>query len=204
MRVGVVRELGGEGLEAGGVPIEYGHTEPLLDALVLPRHERLALLEPQRLGIEHQLGLVDLHAGLEFLDAADVQRRKLQGFLKGVADLVGAAYLHRVEDRLLVVRDPGELLAVSDVPGGVVNLLADAGVSISQTARSYRPHVTLPGCEVKILKPQSIVEMLHMGSRDVGFTGMDWVAELDGELVQVLLQRRVLPGQRALRRRRFQ
>lgn len=69
---------------------------------------------------------------------------------------------------------------------GVVHLLADAGVSISQTARSYRPHVTLPGCEVKILKPQNIVEMLHVGSRDLGFAGADWVAELDGELVELV------------------
>ena len=69
---------------------------------------------------------------------------------------------------------------------GVVSLLADAGVSVSQTARSYRPHVNLPGCEVKILKPQNIVEMLHVGSRDLGFAGADWVAELDGELVELV------------------
>jgi ATP phosphoribosyltransferase len=52
--------------------------------------------------------------------------------------------------------------------------------------RGYRPHINLPGCEVKILKPQSIVEMLHAGSRDVGFAGADWVAELDGSLVELL------------------
>jgi ATP phosphoribosyltransferase len=69
---------------------------------------------------------------------------------------------------------------------GVVGLLADAGVHVSQTARSYRPFVTLDGWEVKILKPQSIVEMLHAGSRDVGFAGADWVAELDGELVELV------------------
>lgn len=69
---------------------------------------------------------------------------------------------------------------------GVVRLLGEAGIQLISSARSYRPTVSLPQCEVKILKPQSIVEMLHMGSRDVGFTGMDWVAELDGELVQVL------------------
>lgn len=69
---------------------------------------------------------------------------------------------------------------------GVVRLLADAGVRLTQTARSYRPHVSLPGCEVKILKPQSIVEMLHAGSRHVGFAGADWVAELDGDLVELV------------------
>ncbi len=69
---------------------------------------------------------------------------------------------------------------------GVTTLLAEAGIRLSQTARSYRPHVTLPGCEVKLLKPQNIVEMLHAGSRDLGFAGADWVAELDGELVELL------------------
>ena len=69
---------------------------------------------------------------------------------------------------------------------GVVRLLAEAGVQLISSARSYRPSVSLPQCEVKVLKPQSVVEMLHMGSRDLGFTGKDWVAELDGDLVQLL------------------
>jgi len=69
---------------------------------------------------------------------------------------------------------------------GVVSLLAEAGIHIIQTARSYRPHTNLEGFEVKILKPQNIVEMLHAGSRDFGFAGADWVAELDGELVELL------------------
>lgn len=69
---------------------------------------------------------------------------------------------------------------------GVVGVLADAGISVSQTARSYRPHVTLDGCEVKILKPQNIVKMLHASSRDVGFAGADWVAELDADLVELV------------------
>ncbi len=69
---------------------------------------------------------------------------------------------------------------------GVVELLEDAGIRILATARGYRPRLSLPGCEVKILKPQNIVEMLHLGSRDVGLTGADWVAELDGEAVELL------------------
>ena len=69
---------------------------------------------------------------------------------------------------------------------GVTRLLADAGIHITQTVRSYRPRISLAGCEVKILKPQSIVEMLHAGSRDVGFAGADWVAELDGSLVELV------------------
>ena len=52
--------------------------------------------------------------------------------------------------------------------------------------RGYRPTVSLAGFEAKILKPQNIVEMLHAGSRDVGFAGADWVAELGAELQEML------------------
>jgi ATP phosphoribosyltransferase len=69
---------------------------------------------------------------------------------------------------------------------GVLQLLSDAGVSVSTTARGYRPSVSLAGVEAKILKPQNIIEMLHTGSRDAGFAGADWVAELSADVVQVL------------------
>jgi ATP phosphoribosyltransferase len=69
---------------------------------------------------------------------------------------------------------------------GVNRLLSDAGIHLVQTVRSYRPHISLAGCEVKVLKPQTIVEMLHAGSRDLGFAGADWVAELDGLLVELV------------------
>ncbi|MCO4747194.1 MAG: ATP phosphoribosyltransferase [Proteobacteria bacterium] len=65
-------------------------------------------------------------------------------------------------------------------------LLADAGVSLRATARGYRPTVGLDGYEAKLLKPQSILEMLAAGSRDVGFAGSDWVSELDVDVVEVL------------------
>jgi ATP phosphoribosyltransferase len=86
-------------------------------------------------------------------------------------------------------RDPSTLqLAIPKgrMHDGVIALLRDAGIEVTATARSYRPAITLPACDLKILKPQNIVEMLHVGSRDVGFAGADWVAELDGELVELL------------------
>ena len=70
--------------------------------------------------------------------------------------------------------------------GGVQQLLGDAGITITPTARGYRPVISLPGFEVKILKPQNIVEMLDLGTRDVGFAGADWVAELRADLIEVL------------------
>ena len=69
---------------------------------------------------------------------------------------------------------------------GVMALLADAGVRVRVGARAYRPEISLPGFEVKILKPQSIVKMLELGSRDIGFTGADWVSEFSAELVELL------------------
>lgn len=68
---------------------------------------------------------------------------------------------------------------------GVLRLLADAGISLGLSARGYRPSINLPDCEVKILKPQNIIEMLGSGSRDVAFAGADWVAELQADLVEV-------------------
>ena len=69
---------------------------------------------------------------------------------------------------------------------GVNALLSDSGIHIKMSARGYRPQVNLPGYEVKVLKPQSIVEMLHLGSRDAGFSGADWVRELKADLVELL------------------
>ena len=68
---------------------------------------------------------------------------------------------------------------------GVVDLLRGAGIHLSDTARGYRPHISLPDCEVKVLKPQNIIEMLQVGSRDLGFSGADWVSELDGHLEEL-------------------
>jgi ATP phosphoribosyltransferase len=69
---------------------------------------------------------------------------------------------------------------------GVLALLGDAGIRVTFGRRGYRPTLSLGGFETKILKPQNIVEMLHLGSRDVGFAGADWVAELAAELVELL------------------
>lgn len=69
---------------------------------------------------------------------------------------------------------------------GVFQLLGDAGIQIRMGARNYRPVLSLPWLEAKILKPQNTIEMLHAGSRDIGFAGADWVAELGAELVELL------------------
>lgn len=69
---------------------------------------------------------------------------------------------------------------------GVLRLMAEAGLPLKVGERDYRPSVNLAGLDVKVLKPQNIVEMLAAGSRDLGFAGADWVAELGFELTEVL------------------
>lgn len=69
---------------------------------------------------------------------------------------------------------------------GVLRLLEDAGIEVQAEPRGYRAALSIPGYGVKLLKPQSIVEMLHAGSRDLGFAGADWVCELDADLVELL------------------
>ena len=72
---------------------------------------------------------------------------------------------------------------------GVFALLEDAGIHITASARSardYRPALSLPNFDAKLLKPQNIVEMLDAGTRDLGFAGADWVAEKDADLVELL------------------
>ncbi|MEM0984405.1 MAG: ATP phosphoribosyltransferase [Planctomycetota bacterium] len=75
----------------------------------------------------------------------------------------------------------------------IVDLFRGAGIKLRTSSRGYRPTLSIPGFEAKILKPQNIVTMLAAGTRDVGFAGADWVAELDpeikaqkGELVELL------------------
>ena len=68
----------------------------------------------------------------------------------------------------------------------VLQLLGDAGIRVSRGARDYRPTLSLPFTDTKLLKPQNLVEMLDTGTRDLGFAGADWVAELDVDVVEVL------------------
>jgi len=69
---------------------------------------------------------------------------------------------------------------------GVVKLLGDAGIRLTYDRRGYRPTLSMPELEAKILKPQNIVEMLDAGSRDLGFAGADWVAEKSVDLVELV------------------
>ncbi len=69
---------------------------------------------------------------------------------------------------------------------GVLRLLSAAGIDMKAAERDYRPSAGIDGLDVKVLKPQNIIEMLYVGSRDLGFAGADWVAELSLDLIEVL------------------
>ena len=69
---------------------------------------------------------------------------------------------------------------------GVLRLLSEAGLDMRTAERDYRPSAVVDGLDVKVLKPQNIIEMLDVGSRDLGFAGADWVAELGIDLVEVM------------------
>ena len=68
----------------------------------------------------------------------------------------------------------------------VLRLMTDAGLPVRLGGREYRPTVAAGRFSAKILKPQNIIEMLAAGSRDVGFAGADWVAELSADVVELL------------------
>jgi ATP phosphoribosyltransferase len=82
----------------------------------------------------------------------------------------------------------------------VLRLMADAGLPVKADERGYRPVIghagngdetegfaaRAPRFDAKFLKPQNIVEMIDLGSRDVGFAGADWNRELGSEAVELL------------------
>lgn len=90
--------------------------------------------------------------------------------------------------------------------GEVTRLMEAAGLPVRIDERGYRPEVgpreasredpgLAPGgaglsrafgLEAKLLKPQNILRMLDSGSRDLGFAGADWAAELSSRAVELL------------------
>ena len=57
----------------------------------------------------------------------------------------------------------------------IVSLLKGAGISIRNSERGYRPSLSLPNTDAKMLKPRNVISMLAVGARDFGFAGADWI-----------------------------
>jgi len=68
----------------------------------------------------------------------------------------------------------------------VVGLLNDAGFGVETAERVYIPRVEDREIEAKIMKPQNIPKLVELGSHDAGFTGYDWIAETQANVVEVL------------------
>lgn len=68
----------------------------------------------------------------------------------------------------------------------VTSLLQGAGITLRQSERGYRPNISLPHFDAKILKPRNVISMLAAGARDVGFAGEDWIQETGAELHELL------------------
>jgi len=68
----------------------------------------------------------------------------------------------------------------------VIRLLGEAGIRLQRKERVYRPLVSDPEIEVKIMKPQNIPELIELGRHDVGFTGYDWIVESRAAVVEVM------------------
>jgi ATP phosphoribosyltransferase len=68
----------------------------------------------------------------------------------------------------------------------VGRLFADSGFSIALADRTYRPGISVPWLDAKIMKPQNVGELLELGSHDAGFTGIDWICESGADVEEVL------------------
>lgn len=67
-------------------------------------------------------------------------------------------------------------------------LLADIGINVIGSERNYRPGCNDERFEIKLLKGQNIPSMVELGQHDIGFAGLDWIAEqgADVEIIKPL------------------
>ena len=63
-------------------------------------------------------------------------------------------------------------------------LLTEAGYTLGDATRNYRPSINDDAIEIKLLRPQEIPEYLQDGRFDLGISGRDWVSMRGGGLVQ--------------------
>ncbi|HOP22520.1 MAG TPA: ATP phosphoribosyltransferase [Gammaproteobacteria bacterium] len=59
----------------------------------------------------------------------------------------------------------------------ILKLLAEVGLTLQSNERNYRPLCSDPQFEIKLLKSQNIPKLVELGQHDIGFCGLDWIAE---------------------------
>lgn len=65
-------------------------------------------------------------------------------------------------------------------------LFQKAYYKISGQDRTYRPYISDPEIELRILRPQEIPVYVADGVQDVGITGIDWIKETGADVEKVL------------------
>lgn len=61
-------------------------------------------------------------------------------------------------------------------------LLDRAGYKVAGQERSYKPSISDPEIELKLLRPQEIPTLVSEGLYDIGITGLDWIKETDADV----------------------
>ena len=64
----------------------------------------------------------------------------------------------------------------------IVKLLEEIGLSFKSNERNYRPVCSDPTFEIKLLKSQNIPKLVELQQHDIGFAGLDWIAEQQAEV----------------------
>ena len=73
----------------------------------------------------------------------------------------------------------------------VSRLFSEAGFPISLADRTYRTVIgtdqgSAHWLDAKIMKPQTVGELLELGSHDAGFTGIDWIRESGADVEEIM------------------
>lgn len=64
----------------------------------------------------------------------------------------------------------------------IVKLLEEVGLSFKSNERNYRPVCSDSRFEIKLLKSQNIPKLVELKQHDIGFAGLDWIAEQKAEV----------------------
>ena len=64
----------------------------------------------------------------------------------------------------------------------IVKLLEQIGLTLQSNDRNYRPLCSDLNFEIKLLKSQNIPKLVELEQHDIGFAGLDWIAEQEADV----------------------
>ncbi|MHA1238283.1 MAG: ATP phosphoribosyltransferase [Candidatus Odinarchaeia archaeon] len=76
------------------------------------------------------------------------------------------------------------------IPKGSLNeatleLFTKAGYEIKAAERSYRPWISDPEIQIKMIRPQEIPNLVEQGMYDLGISGEDWIKETKADIIKL-------------------